>query len=498
AYPPSHCGLKAFITTRVGDVFMLAGMLLLAVTAGTLSFTELPRVEVRHVHPILLSSLLLIYVGAIGKSAQLPLMEWLPDAMAGPTSVSALIHAATMVKAGVYLTARLVLVSLAWSEHMDVTPFFEYVMWTGVLTAFISALQAMVSTELKRTLAYSTVSQLGYMMAALGAASANPQLSIASAVFHMISHAVFKASLFLSAGAVIHAVESRFYRHFGGLGRYMRITMVAMVLASMSLAGVPPFSGFWSKDLVLSSLMGASSAAFILALLTASLTAFYTTRMLGLTFLGEESENVKEKRHELHEADLTMLAPYLILAIASLLLGLAAPSVEHFFIHMMHVHGVEEHEGGSVLIPLLSIVALVAGAAPASLMYVKRSISPPRGGVAEVIRGLLVRRLYINALYYRVFVNSTLKFGHSTWVLDKLLDKIYSVYLVRLVMRLGRLAREAESGIDATIYRVSSAAMGLAEAVRKMNTGVLNYNIVMWLLGGLLVILLAMLSSLGW
>jgi NADH-quinone oxidoreductase subunit L len=213
AYPPSHCGMKAFITTRVGDVFMLVGMLLLAITLGTLSFTELPEAGLRNPSPLLLPSLLLLYVGAVGKSAQLPLMEWLPDAMAGPTSVSALIHSATMVKAGVYLTARLALISATWAERVNVAPFFEYVMWTGVLTALVSAAQAIVSVELKKTLAYSTVSQLGYMMAALGAASASPQLAVASAVFHLVNHAVFKASLFLCAGAVIHAVESRFYRH---------------------------------------------------------------------------------------------------------------------------------------------------------------------------------------------------------------------------------------------------------------------------------------------
>ena len=525
AYPPSHCGMKAFITTRVGDVFMLAGMLLLAITLGTLSFTELPETGLRNPSSLLLPSLLFLYVGAVGKSAQLPLMEWLPDAMAGPTSVSALIHSATMVKAGVYLTARLALISAAWAERINVAPFFEYVMWTGVLTALVSAAQAMVSVEPKKTLAYSTVSQLGYMMAALGAASTSPQLSVASAMFHLVSHAVFKASLFLCAGAVIHAVESRFYRHLGGLGRHMRLTMAAMFLASMSLAGVPPFLGFWSKDMILSSVLEADPLAFVLLLFTASLTAFYTVRMLGLTFFGEESDQVKERaeRHELHEASL-MLVPYLTLAVTSLLLGLVAPQLEHAIVHLFQAHGSENHKGENLLVPVLSITAIAIGVTPALLMYVKRALAIPQGRLTERARSLFLRRLYINALYYKAFANSTVmlglsvgrldksidnaysvylanstvKLGRSMGRLDGSLDKAYSVYLTGLVMRLVKLARGAEVVVDSMLYGVSSIAVNVAEAVRKLHRGVLGYNITLWLSGGLLIMLLVILLSAGW
>jgi NADH-quinone oxidoreductase subunit L len=499
AYPPSHCGMKAFITTRVGDVFMLVGMLLLAITLGTLSFTELPEAGLRNPSSLLLPSLLLLYVGAVGKSAQLPLMEWLPDAMAGPTSVSALIHSATMVKAGVYLTARLALISATWAERVNVAPFFEYVMWTGVLTALVSAAQAIVSVELKKTLAYSTVSQLGYMMAALGAASASPQLAVASAVFHLVNHAVFKASLFLCAGAVIHAVESRFYRHLGGLGKYMRLTMVAMLLASMSLAGVPPFSGFWSKDMILSAVLEASPLAFALLLFTASLTAFYTVRMLGLTFFGEESERVRERaeHHELHEAVL-MLAPYLTLAVASLLLGLAASQLEHAIVHMIQIHGSENRRSENQMIPMISIAAITTGAVPAFLVYIRKTLTPPQGGFTEYLRKLLLRRLYINSLYYRIFVNSTIKLGYLVRIVDGVLDKTYSVYLVGLVMQLVSIVRGAELLADSALYRLSSAVANVAETVRRVHRGVLSYNIVLWLVGGLLIVLLAILLSAGW
>ncbi|RLF05790.1 MAG: NADH-quinone oxidoreductase subunit L, partial [Thermoprotei archaeon] len=468
AYPPSHCGMKAFIVTRFGDSFMIAGILMLATLTGTLSLVELPRAGAMHASPLLISSLLLIYVGAVGKSAQLPLMEWLPDAMAGPTSVSALIHAATMVKAGVYLTARLAMIALAWNEYVSVAAFFEYVMWTGVLTALIAAAQAVVSTELKKTLAYSTVSQIGYMMAALGAAIASPSSSVAAAISHMLSHAVFKASLFLSAGAIIHATGSRFYRHFGGLGKYMRITMAAMILASLSLMGVPPFSGFWSKDAILSVLLEADPVAFILALATAALTAFYTVRMMGCVFLGGESELVRRKArsHELHEADAIMYVPYMTLAIMSLLLGPMMPSLEHYLSEAVAVTPYNKPVN-EPMVPLLSVIALLSGLAPAYLIYV-RGYKVPLWRALEEFRRLLLRRLYINAFYYEAFVVSTLK--------------------------LSNIARSAELMVNASLSWLPKVSMSLADSVRKLHTGVLNWNIVMWIVGGVAILLLLLLT----
>ncbi|RLE96266.1 MAG: NADH-quinone oxidoreductase subunit L [Thermoprotei archaeon] len=465
AYPPSHCGLKAFLVTRFGDTLMIAGILLLSLTAGTVSLTALRAAPPTAPPQLLLAALMLIYAGAVGKSAQLPLMEWLPDAMAGPSSVSALIHAATMVKAGAYLTARLAGVALAWSSYVDTSLFFEYVMWTGVITALIASLQAAVATELKKTLAYSTVSQIGYMMAALGATAAEPAASVAAAVFHLLSHAVFKASLFLAAGAVIHAVGSRFYKHYGGLGRYMRATLVSVLLASLSLMGVPPLSGFWSKDLVLSVVLRADPAAFCVALATAGITAFYTVRMVGRTFLGEESEVVREKAeaHEIHEADPVMLAPYAVLAVLSLALGLAGPWLEHELSSALSLSGGAGDPSWEVT--AASIIVLLAGVAPAYLLYVKGREAPSLK-ILERLRELLLRRLYINAAYYKLFALPTLK--------------------------LGRGALRVEAGMTSTLWRVAVGSLKLADAVRRLHTGVLNWNVLLWVVGGVVLLLLAL------
>ncbi|MEM3138074.1 MAG: NADH-quinone oxidoreductase subunit L, partial [Thermofilaceae archaeon] len=220
-YPPSHCGLKAFLVTRLGDTFIVAGIITLSIIAKTTSFAELLTFDIRS-NQLLHIALALLFIGAMGKSAQLPLTEWLPDAMAGPTSASALIHAATMVKAGVFLTARVVQIALAWGLETYSPSLFEFILWIGVLTAFIAALQATATSELKKTLAYSTISQVGYMLAGLGTASLIREQSLASTFFHLISHAVFKSTLFLCAGVMIHIVGSRFYEDLKGVGRHMK------------------------------------------------------------------------------------------------------------------------------------------------------------------------------------------------------------------------------------------------------------------------------------
>jgi len=454
AYPPSYCGLKAFLVTRVGDALMIAGALLLALATGTLSFAELPTKCAGRSSPLLLPAFLLLFLGAASKSAQLPFMEWLPDAMAGPSSVSALIHSATMVKAGVYLTARLILISASWPSAPLLDTFFSYVMWTGVVTALVSAAEAAVSTELKKTLAYSTISQIGYMMAALGTARLNPHLAVLSATLHLLSHALFKAPLFLSAGIVIHSAGSRFYRHYRGLGRRLRLTMVATLLASMSLMGVPPFLGFWSKEAVLSTLLEASTLAFILALTTVSLTAFYSIRIVYLAFLRDHHQPLSEYGVEPREAEHLMLVPTLILAATGLPLGLAFPIV--------HTSDLTRE------VAPLSLIALAVGSVPALLMYARGCDLAPRSKGLRALRGLLLRRLYINAFY-----------------------ELLASSLLRLSARAGELERKiglAEALLPPSVSR-------LADAVRRMHTGVLALNIVLWLAGGLaILVLLALLA----
>src|SRR5207302_2097105 len=340
AFPPSHAGMKAFVMTRIGDIALLIAIFLIFATAGTFNYGELASklgqlgswASVLSGFGLLLPTALLFFGGPIGKSAQFPLQEWLPDAMTGPASVSALIHAATMVKAGVFLTGRMGPVFfIALSQFNQVPKFFGVIDWIGAFTALLTASQAAVAREIKKVLAYSTVSQIGYMMLALGLAglSANFLAGYTAGLFHLLSHAVFKASLFLAAGWILHVTESRFMDEMGGLTKAMRLTSASMFLAGLSLMGVPPLSGFWTKDAILSlSFLGGQYLLYGLALITAFITGFYTVRMLGITLAGKPSKHVEdlmESGKHPHEAGYTMLIPYLLLAVGSLALGLAYP-----------------------------------------------------------------------------------------------------------------------------------------------------------------------------
>ena len=480
AYPPSHCGMKAFLVTRFGDLLMIAGILIVASLTKTVSFADLMSVGASapaNLSWLLPIALILILAGAVGKSAQLPLMEWLPDAMAGPSSVSALIHAATMVKAGVYLVARIFPIALSWSEVIPSTlSFFYVVMWIGALTAFIAASQAVASTELKKVLAYSTVSQIGYMMMALGAAglTANIIEGYVGSLFHLLNHAVFKAALFLAAGSIIHACGSRFLRDMGGLRRYMPITFYSMLFAALALMGLPPFGGFWSKDLVLSAALSSGEyLAFTLGLITAILTAFYSIRIIGLVFYGSSQA---EEKHEAHEAPKVMWAPYLILALLSLLIGLAAPALEHnlkeLFAGYLLSHKLPAHEaaGLQLLVPIASIIALAAGAFPAYLLYVRRTRNPEeivsRHDYLKSLRNLLLRRYYINAFYYKALAYPSIKLGQL----------LFSGFEVKI--------------IDGLNYALSLGARKLSSWVRRIHTGILNHYVIGIILGALILIIL--------
>ena len=331
AYSPSQAGMKAFIMTRIGDIAMLAGILILFFYSGTFNYYQLAADQgswFQHLYGngLLVPVGLLIFGGAIGKSAQFPLHEWLPDAMAGPAPVSALIHAATMVKAGVVLVARIApifyFIALEYPAYGvgSVQPFFLTVAWIGAFTAILAASQALVGFELKKILAYSTMSQIGYMMLAVGVAGLSTDFSqgLSAALYQLMSHAIFKATLFLTAGALIHAADSKYINEMGGMRDKVKITFAAFLISAASLSGIPPFSGFWSKDAVLSAAWGAGQyALFAVGAVTAGLTAFYSFRMLGLVFLGDRSmrlEQVEARGHHVHEPSPLMWVPYSILA----------------------------------------------------------------------------------------------------------------------------------------------------------------------------------------
>ncbi|MCP8313002.1 MAG: NADH-quinone oxidoreductase subunit L [archaeon] len=499
-YSPSHCGMKAFIATRIGDISLLIGILIIVAFTGTLSYMELiEKVEglPREFIWVLVPAAILIFGGPIGKSAQLPLMEWLPDAMAGPTTVSALIHAATMVKAGVYLVGRIFPIMYVASKfYPEMISFFYVVAWIGVITAFVAGTQAMASNEIKKVLAYSTVSQLGYMMLALGVAGTISEFFIGytAGVFHLMSHAIFKAALFLTAGAVIHAVESRFLHHMGGIRKEMPITFWSMTLTAFSLMGVPIlFSGFWSKDLVLeSTLLAGQPIMFTLAAITAAITAFYSVRMISLTFLGKKSKHIHELEHEghhVHEAPKVMWVPYSILAVATLFFGISGTFgfggwLEHTFENylsnilpgMEHSHILLAAEGSmpqelAVMITIgTSLTVLIIGAFIAYKLYVQRVIDPVKlVGSKKALKSLwnfLFRRWYLNAFFYKVFVYPTISF--SNWALK--------------YIELG--------GIDKFNYVLANAAKGFSNRFRRTHTGILNYNIIGMIFGFILLLIL--------
>ena len=324
----TDAGKKAFIVNRIGDFGFLLGMFIIFWQVGSLNFVDVvakaPEVFV-YGGSIVTAACLLLFVGATGKSAQIPLYVWLPDAMEGPTPVSALIHAATMVTAGVYMLVR---TNVLFSMSPDA---LFIVACIGAATAFFAATIGLAQNDIKRVLAYSTVSQLGYMFLACGVAA------YTAGVFHLMTHAFFKALLFLGAGSVIHGMsDEQDMRYMGGLKKYMPVTFMTMFLATFAIAGIPGFSGFFSKDEILwkafSSQYG-SPIFWIIGVVTAALTAFYMFRLIYLTFYGKERMSKEAKAH-LHESPKSMTVPLMILAVLSVVGG---------YIGMPHLFGVTNY-----------------------------------------------------------------------------------------------------------------------------------------------------------
>jgi NADH-quinone oxidoreductase subunit L len=438
---PTHAGMKAFLMTRAGDIMMLAGMFLIFVHAGTFGFKELAEDPAWAIamsqQNLLVPAAVLLFGGAVGKSAQFPLNEWLLEAMTGPTAVSALIHAATMVKAGVFLVARIapLFFALASVGAFSVEQFFEVVAWVGAITAFLLATQALVNPEIKKVLAYSTGSQIGYMMMAIGIAglSLNFVDGYTAGFFHLMSHAMFKASLFMGAGALLHGVGSRFMNDMGGLKTHMKKTYVFMLLASLSLAGAPLFtSGFWSKDAIFASVLESgytfSTPLFIIAVVVAVMTAFYTFRMIGMAFFGKKSRHIEEmehRGHHIHEAGPRMWVPYAILAIASIAIGVIGFVFEAEIHHLLGEYLAEsfgipvEEEAPVTITPegdrtwfglnpiaaVSSIGAFAIGGALGYLFYIGRHVNP------LVISRTIVTRALWKFLYNRWYLNTALYWG---------------------------------------------------------------------------------------
>ena len=363
---------KAFITTRIGDFGFMIGILMLWMTTGSVVFSEIaPRMPVFGGHSALVAIVaLLIFCGAVGKSAQFPLHVWLPDAMEGPTPVSALIHAATMVAAGVYMLVRVAFIIQASQTALLV------VAWIGTITAVMAGLIATQQDDIKRILAYSTLSQLGYMMMAVGLGSND------AAMFHLCTHAFFKSLLFLAAGSVIVMLhhEQNIWK-MGGLRRRLPITFVTFSAGALALAGCPPFSGFFSKDAIVALAYQLNMPIFAIALFTAFLTAFYVIRMLVIVFFG--SPRTEEAR-ESHESPPVMTGPLIVLAILATLGGFA------FFARNFLPLPVEKESASFV--STLAIVAVILGGGLAIAIY--------RGQPSEPVDVKLLRhKFYFDELY---------------------------------------------------------------------------------------------------
>ncbi len=355
---------KAFVVTRFGDVGFMLGVLILSSFTGSFSYNQveqtLSKVAIGAIQPPFFSpatflavAALLLFAGAVGKSAQFPLHIWLPDAMEGPTPVSALIHAATMVAAGVYMVARLYPIFLLSSFALGV------IAWIGAITAFIAATIAIVQTDIKKVLAYSTVSQLGYMMIGLGVGG------YVAGVFHLATHAMFKALLFLAAGSVIHAMGTNDLREMGGLHRKMPITSLTCLAGILALAGFPGFAGFWSKDEVLGvALSNGQTLIFVIGVLSAGITAFYSLRLWLMAFSGRPRSASAEHAHE---APAVMTIPLIILAIGALFGGLM--NFPHPFIGSLL--NPAEHEQINLVAMGLSTAVGLTGLAWAWLLYAK-------------------------------------------------------------------------------------------------------------------------------
>jgi len=391
-------GKKAFLTNRIGDVGFLLAMLLAFATVGTLNYEGLFD-RVPDIAPVTATAIgLLLFMGAVGKSAQIPLYIWLPDAMAGPTPVSALIHAATMVTAGVFLMTR---VNPILGAGYDWVP--DVIAWVGVITAFVAATIAIAQNDIKKVLAYSTVSQLGYMFLAVGVGA------YVAAIFHMIAHAFFKALLFLGAGSVIHGMDGeQDMRRMGGLRKFMPLTAATFMVGWLAIAGVPPFAGFWSKDDILLFAWGSGGAQghtlWAIGLVTALLTGYYMSREVFLVFFGEprwrrqtapQPASVGAAANELdvdadehahpepHESPRIMTMPLVVLAILTIVAGVInlpfndnVNFLEHFLEPVLRTNEAEIAVSTNVKVALavIAVGAGVVGIVVAAFVYLFRRV----------------------------------------------------------------------------------------------------------------------------
>ncbi|MBS3969684.1 MAG: NADH-quinone oxidoreductase subunit L [Clostridia bacterium] len=444
---------KAFIVNRVADFGFLLGFFYLFLMFGTFNFGELADAIPAYANTTMLAvAAILVFIGPVGKSAQFPLHVWLPDAMEGPTPVSALIHAATMVAAGVYLISR----QFVLFAHSDVA--LLVIAYVGGFTALFAATIAIVNSDIKRILAFSTLSQLGYMVMVLGVGS------VTAGMFHLTTHAFFKALLFLGAGSAIHAVHSNNIWKMGGLNKKMPITTWTFVIGALALAGIFPLAGFWSKDEILLVTRDAGfTGLYILAIFVAFLTAFYMFRLIFVAFFGES-----RAEHEPHESPPAMTVPLIILAVCSVTAGfIGAPFLEKAFWAYVY-YGYPHHPVPDLMIMVVSTVIALSGILLAWLIYYKKVI--PAEKIKERFKPvytLLENKYYIDEIYQ--------------WFFDKVVLVISSAF-----------NWSDKNLVDGTAHGISDGIRGAGARMRFIQTGNMqNYALVIFIAVILLVIWMA-------
>jgi len=453
---------KAFVTNRVGDFGLLLGLLGLYWATGTFEFTEMGARLNELVESgglsVALATLfaILVFMGPAAKSAQFPLHVWLPDAMEGPTPISALIHAATMVAAGVFLIARM------FPVFEEIPAVMNTIAWTGAFTAFLGASIAITQNDIKKGLAYSTVSQLGYMVMGMGVGA------YSAGLFHLMTHAYFKAMMFLGSGSVIHGMEevvghdpdvAQDMRVMGGLRKYMPITAITFFIGTLAISGIPPFAGFWSKDEILASTFKANPALWAIGFATAGITAFYMFRMYFTTFEGDfrgtdkklvamvKAENSVGKEAQPddghghhaskpHESPITMTFPLMALAIPSMLIGLVGTPLGNYFEYFIHAPSekitevpVEGFTPEFLLMGGSSIGIGLIGISLAILMYLQKKIDP--SAIAKSIEPLYKlskNKWYIDEIYEAVFVIGSRRLARQVLEVDaKIVDGVVNL-----------------------------------------------------------------------
>jgi len=465
-------GNKAFLTTRLGDLGFYAGLLTIFFVMGTYNFGQIQAhlkdgVVSPHMAYIIA---LLVFCGSVGKSAQVPLHVWLPDAMEGPTPVSALIHAATMVAAGVYLVAR-------------TYPFFtvapqalEVVAWIGAITALFAATIAVTANDIKKVLAYSTISQLGYMIMALGVSG------YAAGLFHLTTHAAFKALLFLGAGSVIHAVHTNDMWKMGSLSKQMLTTTVTFFCGYLALVGFPFTAGYYSKEMILGMAYATHhTAIFAIGCVGAFLTAFYMTRAFALTFLGDPRE--RDRFAHAHESPWSMTIPLMVLAIPSIVLGYLMHSggwVDKLFAVPNAPEVAESH-----VATIVAVGAGLSGMVSGAVLYLGRlELVQTLAGLLKPIHELLIHKYYIDELYEVLFVHPTMVLAQALdWFDFNIIDRIFVDGFGSLTRLLSRIdAWLDDHVVDGAVDGTGLTVNAVGALARKVQNGfVQNYLLVITL-----------------